>query len=218
MNINLIKNTVYITAFMLWGAAAGVTYIKHTGPMSPAAAYQHLEGSVVEYTNIPGETMCTATMINVNTYLTAAHCGAGNGRRYIVTAGGDAVLAVSLEADEDGADWAIIRTDEDPAGVVPMPVAVDFEPAIGEPVAYLGYPYPTEQFYSEGIIVSLNALRIPSDLFAITSLHGGPGASGSAIISLRTGEIIGVLSMGLVNIRGNLMGVGFTPITLDDVS
>ena len=123
------------------------------------------------------------------------------------------MLAVSFEPAEDGTDWAIVRTDEDPAGVVPLTISCGFTVKTGEPVAYLGYPSPLEQFYSEGIIASQGDMRIDFPPLPITSLHGGPGASGSAIISLVTGEIIGVLSIGVVNTRGNLLGVGITMLS-----
>jgi S1-C subfamily serine protease len=202
---------VLMINMLVWASAATVLVLAALGQRMPAdKAFEMLDQSVVEFTHMPGVTRCTATMIDTNTYLTAAHCDPGTARTYIVNKDGDKVLAVSFEQAEDGADWAIVRTEEDPPGVVPLAVSCSFAVKTGEPIAYLGYPYPLERFYSEGIIVSLGVMRIDYPALPITSLHGGPGASGSAIISLVTGEIIGVLSIGVENTRGNLLGVGIT--------
>jgi len=199
---------------LVWASVATVLLPAMRGqPMSAVSAFELLDQSVVEFTFQPGVTMCSATMIDTNTYLTAAHCDPGTTRTFIVNKDGDRVLAVSFERAEDGSDWAIVHTEEDIPGVVPLAVSCRFTVKIGEPVAYLGYPYPLERFYSEGVIVSEGGTRIDYPPLPTTSLHGGTGASGSAIISLVTGKIIGVLSIGVENTQGNFLGAGITPLS-----
>jgi hypothetical protein len=218
---NKMMITVTLINILVWGAVALSLFMaasnKGHDHLTTEEAFSVLDQSVVEYTYAVGENMCSATMIGENTYISAAHCKIDNLPMYIVNDDLDFVAVDRVDASVTR-DWMIIYTKEDVPGVVPIAVSCSTDPwYIGMPVAYLGYPWPLDRYYSEGIIVNLEYYRgVPEDHplnIPLTSLNGGPGSSGSGIIDLRTGELIGVLSTGLPGSRGHILGVGITPIT-----
>lgn len=215
---------VTLINLLVWGVVATVLVMvtfseDHDDdlPMTAEEAFGVLDKSVVEYTFAVGQTMCSATMIGKNTYISAAHCAIENLPMYIVNDDLDFVAVDRVDASATR-DWMIIYTKEDVPSVVPVAISCSTEPwYIGMPVAYLGYPWPLDRYYSQGVIINVEPYRgIEGDHpmnIPLSSLNGGPGASGSGIINLLTGELIGVLSTGLPSSRGNLMGAGITSIT-----
>lgn len=209
---------IYIN-FIVWVLAAiSITYEKKSEYMTPSQAYDILDKSVVEYTLFPGESMCTATNVAHGVYLTARHCIRDVDTSYIVNKNGDFVSVIDTKLSDDK-DWAIIYTLADPEHVVPLPIDRDFgDLKVGDRIAYLGYPFPLTRYYSEGIVANVTRdyrgrTHLPDEvILPLTSLRGGPGSSGSAIIDMRTGHIIGVLSTGIHSSEGAVLGVGVTSI------
>jgi V8-like Glu-specific endopeptidase len=191
-----------------------------TVPLTIPAAAQWLQQSVVAVT-YRGDNICSAAKIGPGQFLTAFHCL--NGGIKIETQKGrilkiKSVLAAFEEkkpkagrGDRDE-DWAIINTVEDDESVMTLDLGCDEKLYLGQGIAYAGYPYPTQYAFGVGHITGLLPLVRGGNHDFQTDVHAAPGASGSAVISLDTGRIIGVLTEGVPSQAGFFM-VGMESVT-----
>jgi V8-like Glu-specific endopeptidase len=77
------------------------------------------------------------------------------------------------------------------------------------PIAYAGYPGPSDFTFATGYVTSVKKLRTGINKLDFTiDVHAAPGSSGSPIISLDTGLIIGVLIEGVYAPRVGAFMVG----------
>jgi len=174
---------------------------------TPAEAAALLSPSVFSFGTTRG-TFCTATKIAPKQYLSALHCAqdlATNWR--LESVDGEyafirSVLASVGEKTGGGKhreDWAILMaTSENDAPSLPLGCGDPHY--VGEPVAYMGFPESLERAFGVGYISTMQpGERNNADIFV--DLPVAPGASGSAIISLDNGHILGVLTEGVLSRR-----------------
>ncbi len=116
------------------------------------------------------------------------------------------VVVVKAHYDEDGLDFSLFRfisTKEYPV----MSLGSEDGEAVGNAVIVPNFSLGTAKQLSHGVIGSQN---LANGYFVVQGL-AGPGASGSAVISARTHQIIGILVIGLG--EGGFTGFGVEPIS-----
>ena len=100
-------------------------------------------------------------------------------------------------------DWAVLITSEVNDEIAVMELACDEDVYLGMPVAILGFSFPTAPSFSVGIVASLEKMRAKgSDADFVIDVQAGPGSSGTAVVSMDTGKIIGVLIEGVFRSSG----------------
>lgn len=158
---------------------------------------------------VDNERQCTATKIAPNTYLTAKHClpndSWGNATSIRVVHKDYEYHYVStvqypVESEWDQ-DWAILYTSTDNKDIPSITLSCSEKLYKGQRVAFVGHPGIFTYAYREGYISTLvkprgDWYRQPGMDFSADMQSEG-GASGSAVISLKTGQIIGVLVEGV---------------------
>jgi V8-like Glu-specific endopeptidase len=166
--------------------------------MTPAEGARHVDGAIVRV-----GTGCSGSKIGPHQFLTARHCFSSNmkimvGDDISLTPQSVTISIQKKEGDRDE-DWAIVRTIDDDASIKSLALGCNEELYLGMPVAYAGFPAPAEYFYATGYVTSVTNLKAAgSDHDFGIDVAGGPGASGSAVISLVTGRVIGVLTEGIM--------------------
>ena len=196
-------------------AAAGIALTAYSNfsraePLTVKEAAVLLEPSVVELRRGKGKLpFCTATKIGEGSYLTALHCVRGLATDMkVVSPGHDdnpvvgayaPLVSKKLENQNKQArqDWAVLYTEKVNDEIPSVPLACGEEVYMGQPIAYMGYGVPLNLGFFAGHVVSVNsstrAFRGANFDFAVSTLVSG-GASGSALLSLDTGKIIGVVT------------------------
>ena len=210
------KNIIAATAafFMLIGAAAADISVKE--------AVSSLSSSTVVLES-NGSKVCTASKIGPSTYITAGHCiwGATDSKfrinkdydyHYVKS------VTFSVLSNNDGAsyeDWAILNTSSDNKDRPALVVSCEDEPRLGLPVATMGYPNPAKkEVFGMGYISSIGSIdSYSSNTEIIVDVPGNPGASGSPIISMESGKVVGILIEIAV---GHAIGSTMTGITSID--
>lgn len=89
-------------------------------------------------------------------------------------------------------DWAIWRVEPLPTTRLPLVADSNETTAVGEPVAMLGHPARILLKAEEGNVTA-------SGIHGSADLHPVPGSSGSAVVSLDTGKVVGVATSGGMN-------------------
>ncbi|MCH8022369.1 MAG: trypsin-like peptidase domain-containing protein [Thaumarchaeota archaeon] len=190
--------------------------------MTPKEAASHLEKSVVAMQKTWSDPFCTGFKIDTKVFLTAAHCASDVNNDTRLTSKYSekyqfirSVLRTTQEK-KDGdrvEDWAIMNTVEENDELSALVLACDEEIYLGMPIAYAGYPAPMDFAFGIGTVMSLNKVKNRSnDLDFVVDLQAAPGASGSPIISLDTGNVIGILTEGVYASRAGAFGVGIEGI------
>lgn len=153
---------------------------------------------------------CTATKIGPLHYLTALHCAARlDVNMKLISMEGEYVFIRSIlastgeksrvEGRRRREDWAILvaaTTSKAPW----LPLGCGEKPYLGQQVAYIGFPQDIERQFGMGYVAATGPARSNGSDFFI-DVPGAPGSSGSAIVSLDSGNIIGVLTEGVMNTR-----------------
>jgi 2-alkenal reductase len=141
-----------------------------------------------------------------------------NGREYeVVFAGGERMRAELVGADADS-DLAVIKVDQLPAGVDPLPLAADIV-QVGQFVAAIGNPFGEQGSMTLGIVSGLDrSLPSQRDLATRTTYSLpeviqtdapiNPGNSGGPLLNL-AGEVVGV-NAAIASTTGAGSGVGFS--------
>lgn len=204
---NFIK---YAGGIILSIALATCAVAPANAEMKKAEAYALLDGAIVELKK--GTTFqCTAARVDMGTvfnpFLTARHCITRIPQDYRLDPGYGYfdvnMVALPTEFDDD---WAVVFTMDDVEEDTPnaLKLACNEEVYPGMPIAYAGYPYPFGRTFFSGEVVSVEDMKFKfpkSDIIISQSAHGG--ASGSPVISMDTGHVIGVLIEGI----GNFVGI-----------
>lgn len=189
--------TAILAAALLFTSAQAAEY-------SPAEMARKLDASVALLDL--GQGHCTATKVAPKTWLTARHCiGAGlkieTARQYLYPR--SIVLAwQEKKGGNRSEDWAIINTQEADDSVPSLSLGCNETIYPGMAVAYLGYPAGVDRAYVQGYISSIRRVRYggnQADWVIDMTLAGG--SSGSAIVSMATGNILGVLTEGTLSSR-----------------
>lgn len=161
------------------------------------------------------KTLCTATQIGDTVFLSAGHCFGMANSTHIRK--GDEVREIKSKhfKFEPGSDWAVFYTDEPIEGNKNLPLACEEEVYVTMDIATLGHPAPFLYDYIEGKVTG-NTLRPRkgkepgSDYFS--DVMTGGGASGSSVVSMDTGGIVGVLVEGFFNNLRTSFRMGFQEI------
>lgn len=200
---------------------AAPAYAEDTIPFSPKHIAEVLSNSVVAVIYKSG-IMCSASKIGPHTFLTARHCvEAGETLRL---SGGrtlhiQSVLIAQQEKPRIGTvsgrheDWAVLNTVEDDDAVASLQLACGETPYLGQELAYAGYPDPTQFSIGFGRITTVQPMNNGANGADYgMDVHAAPGASGSPILSLDTGKVIGILTEGISNSRVGAFMVGFESV------
>lgn len=173
--------------------------------------------------------LCSATAVgkegNATVILTAYHC-VRKGVAYLINFGDNQFRPLKVwqiphyevnsskyprAYSEPRTDMALFLMDSD----VDVPVVDMAESVVAIPgtkVAMVGFPLGLAKIGYEGIISgSFNRPGSDDDKYLLLQIFGAPGSSGSAVVSLETGEVVGVLVAGRSG-RAGLPVVFATPI------
>jgi S1-C subfamily serine protease len=122
-----------------------------------------------------------------------------------------------IGADPDS-DLAVIRIEDPPDEIVPLPLAVSTDLRVGEPVVAIGNPFGLQGTMTTGIISALGR-TLPSQAIAIgggrfnipniiqTDAAINPGNSGGPLLNL-AGEVVGV-NTAIASSDRQFSGVGY---------
>lgn len=191
---------------------------------SPRDVATRLGESVVELTRA-GNPTCTATKIGPTKFLTAKHCVTGLDTNFRLEFGFDyswpksVTIPIDKKSDGRAEDWATLTTFQDVPKIKIMELGCLEEIYLGMPVAFLGFSYPTAPSFSMGMVSSVEKTRNSSLNSDFTvDVQAGPGASGSSIMSVKSGRIIGVLVEAVMAQRGmGMILVGVQAIRYTDM-
>lgn len=206
--------------FGIWLAIAAVTLTPARAgePLTTRQAAELLTASVVEMTT-GGAQNCTASKIGPATFLTAAHCARALRDNYRVEHGyayqyiKSITITVSEKDYQRTEDWAVLHATTVNEDLKTLSLGCTEDIYLGMPVAYAGFPGPVDFAFGVGHVASTKKMRNSNNGadFAI-DVQAAPGASGSPIISLDTGSIIGVLVEGIYAQRAGAFLVGVESI------
>lgn len=213
--------------------AFGVIYfagIVKAEPLTVKGAAALLSPSVFELKK-DGKFHCTASLIGPRQALTARHCVSDATSKYVIERESQKFYPRSvLTSLQDGSprdgleDWAILNLATPAASVPTLTLGCSDDVYVGLPVAYFGHPAPFKSIFRVGYVTSLETRtalpggrKLPFDVQ--TSLQVSGGGSGSAVLNLETGRVIGVMTHFTAAPRsgsGTLFGSGFQAITGTD--
>jgi S1-C subfamily serine protease len=150
--------------------------------------------------------------------VTNQHVAAAGNRYEVVFATGERKRATLVGADADS-DLAVIKVDELPDGVEPLPLADTDDVQVGQFAMAIGNPFGEQGSMSLGIISGLGrSLRSQRGTTSMTSYSLpqviqtdapiNPGNSGGPLLNL-DGQVIGV-NAAIASTTGTNSGVGFS--------
>ncbi len=195
--------------------------------MNPKEAASLLEKSVVALQKTWSDPFCTGFKIERKVFLTAGHCTQTvDSNTRLTSKYSDkyqfirSVLIATQEkrSGDREEDWAILNTVDENEELSPLVLGCDEKVYLGMPVAYAGYPSPMDFAFGIGTVMSLNKVSDKRhDLDFVVDVQAAPGASGSPIISLDTGHVIGILTEGVSAFRAGAFGIGIEHIANLDI-
>lgn len=166
---------------------------------------------------------CSASKIGPGAFLTARHCI--DPTMKFLTKSGQILTPRSvyagMEKKKDGKryeDWAIVYTSQDDTSIPVLPLGCERDIYLGMDVAYGGYPVPTRYTLAFGAVVSIGPLYSQgNNADYVMDIAASPGSSGSPVISMETGEVVGILTEGVFADRAGVWAIGFESIKSLDV-
>lgn len=169
-----------------------------------------------------GQAVCSAAKIGERQFLTARHCVDMNIK--LRTKSGqilevDSAL-VTLQNKSQGRkeDWAILNTHQDDVSATALTLGCKTSIELGMDVAYAGYPDPTKYALGLGRITTQGPIWDKrNSLDWGMDVHAAPGASGSPVIDVATGTVIGVLVEAIFADRAGVYMIGFEDIKNTDM-
>ena len=189
---------------LLIALAAVVTLVcgSARADLSPKEAYEVLDAASLgliapEWSSDP---MCSAGLIAPDRALTAKHCINPGGKMRVEAPQigwlfGKSVL-MSLEQKED---WAVLNLAEEAKDMFYLNLGCTEELYPTKPVAYMGYPDGIQRAFFTGMLsveadgrLSGYRKRHGADWFLTPEVAGG--SSGSPVISMETGAVIGIIT------------------------
>jgi hypothetical protein len=185
---------VFVTICVLIGLFMSVGAI--AAPFSPAEMAIRLNASTAELNG------CTATKIGSRMWLTAGHCIHANTR--VETLNGylyPRSITVALQ-DKNGnreEDWAIVNTSTEDRSIPTLHLGCNDTIYPGMPVAYLGFPGHTDRAFIMGYVSTMRQVRNGGRNNAdwVLDLPVAGGASGAAVVSMDTGNIVAIVTEGV---------------------
>lgn len=148
--------------------------------------------------------------------VTNNHVVSGGNSYEVVFASGERQAAELVGADLDS-DLAVLKVDEVPAGITPLPLADSDSLQVGQFVVAIGNPFGEQGSMSMGIISGLgrsleSQRQLTSGSYSLpnviqTDAPINPGNSGGPLLNL-AGEVVG-LNSAIASTTGSNSGVGF---------
>lgn len=202
-----------VLALML---VCGWPIIASAKEMTAKEAAEHLSKSIVMMSNTAnGKSYCTAWNIAKTVYVTAGHCTNSNGKIYVhdnnfewARVGAITVGIGEKKSNDKPKDWGLLHTMKEVEGREPLEIDCGFKPHIGLPVAFMGFGDPTEGVLGMGYISSLSIDNGPGDAEYMISTHVSGGSSGSPVIDLTSGKVIGIVTELVPSPRVGVIGTG----------
>jgi S1-C subfamily serine protease len=180
--------------------------------------YQEVNPSVV-YIIVSSTSSGSGFVYGEDGYIVTNHHVATAGRSYeVIFASGERMEATLIGADADS-DLAVIKVDELPDGVKPLPLADADGIQVGQFAVAIGNPFGEQGSMSLGIISGLGRSLRSQRETATASTYSlpqviqtdapiNPGNSGGPLLNL-DGEVIGV-NAAIASTTGTNSGVGFS--------
>jgi len=180
--------------------------------------YREVNPSVV-YIVVSSSASGSGFVYSEDGYIVTNNHVAAAGRRYeVVFSNGERLQATLVGADADS-DLAVIKVDELPGGVEPLPLADADSVQVGQFAIAIGNPFGEQGSMSLGIISGLGrSLRSQRETTALSSYSLpqviqtdapiNPGNSGGPLLNLE-GRVIGV-NAAIASTTGTNSGVGFS--------
>jgi S1-C subfamily serine protease len=180
--------------------------------------YQEVNPSVV-YIIVSSSSSGSGFVYGEDGYIVTNHHVATAGRSYeVIFASGERMEATLIGADADS-DLAVIKVDELPDGVKPLPLADADGIQVGQFAVAIGNPFGEQGSMSLGIISGLGRSLRSQRETATASTYSlpqviqtdapiNPGNSGGPLLNL-DGEVIGV-NAAIASTTGTNSGVGFS--------
>jgi len=208
------------------GGDGGFRSAAQAASLTAEMAAQVLQPSIAKLKR-SGSFICTAWKFGSVEWATAWHCLAMTGKEYTVhtqkpdeNTGGLRLKVKSIlipvekgEKKNNYEDWGVMRVDQTTPDIPALAVDCKYDVVLGESVAYMGFPQSGREqleMFSTGIVTNIKPGKTKPWHFA-ADLVGGPGASGSPVIALKTGDVIGFLTRGIGS-RMGLMSVGMESV------
>ncbi len=169
--------------------------------------------------------LCTVWKYADRQFATAKHCsGTFNSRTQIKQSHNyDYVyvqsITIPVDDDKEGSkreDWMTFRTKDTMDEMVALPLGCGDEMKIGEQVAVGHYPAGLNFSVSFGHIMTFDITSGRNNAVIAIDAHAAPGSSGSPVISMETGNVIGILIEGIVS-RFGAFAVGLENINNTDM-
>lgn len=167
-----------------------------------------------------GDAFCTGTYVGPSMVLTAKHCTGGLNEftiEFDPTMESEWAKWVTSPAgkksdNERSFDWALITTMTPFDDAAEAQLGCTEEIYLGQPVAFLGFSQGRLQFSKGYVTATVPANNGKNNYDFAVDLAAAPGASGSAIMSLDTGNIVGVLIEGVFESRAGTYMLGVQSI------
>jgi S1-C subfamily serine protease len=184
---------------------------------SVAAIYREAGAGVVRI--VQGQGQGSGFVISKDGYiLTNAHVVDSTGPVYVSFSNADRTEARVIGKDP-ATDVALLKVDEPPASLSPVPLGTSSNLQVGDPVVAIGNPFGLDRTVTSGIVSALGRqITSPSD----SAINGAiqtdaainHGNSGGPLLNMR-GEVIGINSQIADSGVNANVGVGFAiPIDL----
>lgn len=143
---------------------------------------------------------CTAFKVDDKKYITARHCVTGGFfNKYKIRGGGEwtSVSSITFPLEEQD-DWAYLHLSKENKKIKRLSLDCSDKVSLGTQVAYLGFPVPLKEMFVKGSVTSVHPPdnRIDAGSDFLTDLSAGAGASGSPVMDLNSGRVIGILIEG----------------------
>jgi hypothetical protein len=189
---------VYLTMVFFALSPAPAASSTQSAPLSPKEAAGILVPSLAHLSRDKND-RCTAFKVAPAAYLTAGHCVETNVSRDFLRVGSRRLfIRRYIKPSDPKDDWTIIKTGYNDPSLRAINVGCDEKIYLGMPVAYAGYPSPLDLTMVMGRVISILPTRgewSRSDF--VLDTPGNRGVSGSPVISLNTGNVIGIVIEGL---------------------
>ncbi len=172
---------------------------------------------------------CTAWKLYPKVWVTGKHCVGFTGSEFKIETNNKTMsktlfarsVTMPLEKSvkkNHKEDWATILVSEETPDIPTLNLCCSFKVTVGEIVAYMGFPVEggkATQLFSVGAVSSVNLFRSTPYHYAV-DFQGGGGSSGSPVITLKTGEVVGFVTKGVVGSAG-LIAVGIESVKGMDI-